>query len=133
MKGTTKEIPKLFAMLKLAKVEIKKKHQVLIVDKTTSFKKMAKGKKEELQIRIESKLLLPWRSSKLDPSLELSASTTKEMVTGSGTAPNYLADKKADNAKGIYDIHVIDVYLTSARSSSWVFNAGSIAHICNSK
>ena len=32
-------------MLKLAKVEIKKEHQVLMIDKTTSFKKRAKGKK----------------------------------------------------------------------------------------
>ena len=35
--------------------------------------------------------------------------------------------------KGIFDIHVIDVYLTNARSSAWVFDAGSVAHICNSK
>ena len=35
--------------------------------------------------------------------------------------------------KGIFDIHVIDVYLTNARSSAWVFYTGSVAHICNSK
>ena len=35
--------------------------------------------------------------------------------------------------KGIFDIHVIDVYLTSTRSSSWVFDTGAVAHICNSK
>ena len=35
------------------------KHQVLMVNKTTSFKKRAKGKKEELQIRKASKLPLP--------------------------------------------------------------------------
>ena len=35
--------------------------------------------------------------------------------------------------KGIFDIHVIDVYLTNARSSAWVFDTGSVAHICNSK
>ena len=45
MQGIMETIPKLFAMLKLAKVEIKKKHQVLMVNKTTSFKKRAKGKK----------------------------------------------------------------------------------------
>ena len=55
----TKVIPELFAMLKSTKVEIKKEHQVLMVNKTTSFKKRAKGKKEELQRRIASKLLLP--------------------------------------------------------------------------
>ena len=35
--------------------------------------------------------------------------------------------------KGICDIHVIDVYLTNARSSTWVFDTGSVANICNSK
>ena len=35
--------------------------------------------------------------------------------------------------KGISDIHVIDVYLTGSRSSAWVFDTGSVAHICNSK
>ena len=42
-------------------------------------------------------------------------------------------DKKAGNTKGIFDIHVIDVYLTNARSSAWVFDTGSVANICNPK
>ena len=45
MQGMTKMILELFVMLKSAKVEIKKKHQVLMIDKNTSFKKRAKGKK----------------------------------------------------------------------------------------
>ena len=49
MQGMTKTIPELFVMLKSTKVEIKKEHQVLMIDKTTSFKKRAKGKKGELQ------------------------------------------------------------------------------------
>ena len=44
MQGMTKMIPELFAMLVSAMVEIKKEHQVLMVNKTTSFKK--KGKSE---------------------------------------------------------------------------------------
>ena len=47
--------------------------------------------------------------------------------------PKYLADKKDGKVKGIFDIHVIDVYLTNAHSSAWVFDTGSVAHICNSK
>ena len=39
-----KTIPEVFALLKSAEVDIKKKHQVLMVNKTTSFKK-AKGNK----------------------------------------------------------------------------------------
>ena len=45
MQGIDKTIPELFAMLKAAEVEIKKEHQVLMVNKTTSLKKKGKGKK----------------------------------------------------------------------------------------
>ena len=45
MQGMDNTIPELFAMLKAAEVEIKKEHQVLMVNKTTSFKKKVKGKK----------------------------------------------------------------------------------------
>ena len=44
MQGMEKTILELFAMLKAAEVEIKKEHQVLMINKTTSFKKMGKGK-----------------------------------------------------------------------------------------
>ena len=44
MQGMEKTIPDIFAMLKAAEVEIKKEHQVLMVNKATSFKKKEKGK-----------------------------------------------------------------------------------------
>ena len=48
--------------------------------------------------------------------------------------PKTLEDKKDGKVnKGIFYIHVIDVYLTSARSSPWVFDACSVAKISNSK
>src|SRR4051812_3479694 len=49
----------------------------------------------------------------------------------------YLEDKKADKVAGrdmdICDIHVIDVFLTSAQSNVWIFDTGSVAHICKSQ
>ena len=39
MQGMEKTIPELYSMLKSVEVEIKKEHQVLMVNKTTSFKK----------------------------------------------------------------------------------------------
>ena len=45
MQGMDKTIPELFAMLKAAEVEIEKEHQVLMVNKTTSFKKKGNRKK----------------------------------------------------------------------------------------
>src|SRR4051812_13572885 len=88
MQGITETIPKLFVMLKLTKVEIKEKHQVLMVDKITSFKKKGKGKRRGTSRRTASKLLLKRRNPSLDLSLKLSASTAKGLVTGSGTTPS---------------------------------------------
>ena len=48
MQGMNKTIPELFVMLKVVEVEIKKEHQVLMVNKTTSFKKKGKRKEKEL-------------------------------------------------------------------------------------
>ena len=47
--------------------------------------------------------------------------------------PKYLGDKRDGKVKVIFDMHVIGVYLTNAHSSAWVFDTGSVAHICNSK
>ncbi|KAK1572908.1 hypothetical protein QYE76_027175, partial [Lolium multiflorum] len=44
MQNMNKELPELFSMLKSAEIEIKKEHQVLMVNKTTSFKKQGKSK-----------------------------------------------------------------------------------------
>ena len=46
MQCMNKELPELFSMLKTAEVEIKKEHQVLLVNKTTSFKKQGKPKEK---------------------------------------------------------------------------------------
>ena len=88
MQGMDKTIPELFVMLKAAEVEIKKEHQVMMVNKTTSFKKKGKGKKKGNFKRTASKLLLKRRNPSLDLSLKLSASTASKLVTGSGTAPS---------------------------------------------
>ena len=57
-----------------------------MVNKTTSLK--IKGKKGKLQKEWQESRHSREEAPKLDPSLKLSASTAKEMVTRSGTAPN---------------------------------------------
>ena len=49
MQGMTKTIPELFVMLKSTKVEIKKKHQVLMIKQDHRFQVKGKGKERELQ------------------------------------------------------------------------------------
>ena len=132
MQGITETIPKLFVMLKSTKVEIKKKHQVLMVDKTTSFKKRAKGRRGTSR-RTASKLLLEWRSPSLDLNLRLSASTGKDWSL-EAELPQVFGGEEGWQSKQKYIcIHVIDVYFPSVHSSPWVFDTGSVAMISNSK
>ena len=87
MQRTDKTIPELFAMLKAVEVEIKKEHQVLMVNKTTSFKKKGKGEKGNFK-KNGKQVVAQVKNPSLDLSLKLSASTAKGLVTGSGTAPS---------------------------------------------
>ncbi|KAK1610757.1 hypothetical protein QYE76_034430 [Lolium multiflorum] len=50
MQNMNKELPELFGMLKAAEIEIKKEHQVLMVNKTTSFKKQGKSKENSRRV-----------------------------------------------------------------------------------
>ena len=88
MQGMNKTIPELFAMLKVAKVEIKKEHQVLMVKRPPVSRKRGKGRRRGTSRRTANKLLLKRRNPNLDLSLKLSASTASRLVTGSGTAPS---------------------------------------------
>ena len=85
MQGMTKEIPELFVMLKSTKVEIKKEHQVLMVNKTTSFKIKGKGKRGNFK-KNGKQVAAPMKKPK-NPNPRQSASI-RETVTGSGTASN---------------------------------------------
>ena len=69
MQGMDKTIPELFAMLKAAEVEIKKGHKVLIVNKTTSFKKKGKGKKGNFK-KNSKQVATPGKKPKSGPKPE---------------------------------------------------------------
>src|SRR3954466_15232400 len=138
MQGMNKTLNELFAMLKSAEVDIKKEHERLMDNKSTSFKK-AKAKKGHFTKSGKSAAARGGKPvvAPVKPKAGPKPDTVCFYCKGEGhwkrNCPKYLADKKAGNVKGIFDIHVIDVYLTSSRSSAWVFDTGSVAHICNSK
>jgi hypothetical protein len=125
-------------MLKTAEVEIKKEHTVLMVNKTTKFKKQGrktkvpKGKKPQ---RDGKHVSGPPKVPKA--KLGVKCFYCKGDSHWKCNCPKYLEDKKVRKViardKGICDIHVIDIYLTSARSNTWVFDTGYVAHICNSQ
>ena len=133
MQGMTKMIPELFMMMKSMKVEIKKEYQVLMIKKTTSFKKRAKGKKGNFK-KNGKQLAAQVKKPKSGHKPETKCFYWKGTGHWKRNYPKYLVDKKDGKVnKGIFDIHVIDVYLTSARSNPWVFDTCSVAKISNSK
>ena len=116
MQGMTKTIPELFVMLKSTKVEIKKEHQVFI-DKTTSFKKRAKEKKGNFK-KNDKQVVTPVEKLKAGPKPETKCFYCKGNGHWKRNYPKYLADKRDGKVnKGIFDIQVLDMCLTSVYSS----------------
>ena len=126
MQGMKKSLPELLSMLKTVEVEIKKEHQVLMVNKTTSFKKKGKKGKGKGNFKKDGKSVAgSEKKTKAGPKPDTMCHYCKGEGHWKRNCPKYLADKKEGKInKGICDIHVIDVYLTSSRSSAWVFDAG---------
>nr|XP_051189951.1 uncharacterized protein LOC127303235 [Lolium perenne] len=119
MQNMNKELPELFSMLKSAEVEIQKEHQVLMVNKTTSFKKQGKPKKGNFK-KGSKKVAAPPEKPKAGPKPDTECYYCKEKGHWKRNCPKYMADLKSGlvkKKKGIFDIHVIDVYLTGSRSS----------------
>ena len=99
----TKMIPELFVMLKLTNVEIKKAHQVLMVDKTISFKKRAKGKKGNFK-KNGKQVVTPVKKPKAGPKPETECFYCKGNGHWKRNYPKCLADKKDGKVnKGIFD------------------------------
>jgi hypothetical protein len=113
-------------------VDIKKDNHVLLVNKTTSFKK-AKGAKRSFKKGSGKRVAPTEKKLKSGPKPDTECFYCKDKGHWKCNYPKYLADKKAGTIKGIFDINVIDVYLTSACCSAWVYDIGSVANICNSK
>ena len=103
-----------------------------MVNKTTSFKKKGKGKKGNFK-KNSKQVAARVKKPKSGPKPETECFYCKGTGHWKRNRTTYLADKKGGKVKVIFGIHVIDVYLTNARSSAWVFDTGYVAHICNSK
>src|SRR4051812_20640709 len=136
MQGMTKTPSKLFTMLKSAEVEIKKEHAVFMVNKTTEFKKSSRREKAKRggPKRDGKSVVIPPKAPKPKPGVE--CFYCKGEGNWKRNCPKYLKDKKAGKVakrdEGIFDIHIVDIFLTSAGNTSWILDTGSIAHISHS-
>ncbi|KAK1681951.1 hypothetical protein QYE76_042799 [Lolium multiflorum] len=98
MQNMNKELPELFSMLKSAEVEIRKENQVLMVNKTTSFKKQGKPNKGNFK-KGGKKVAAPPEKPKAGPKPE----TVCYYCQGKGhwkrNCSKYLADLKSGHVK----------------------------------
>ena len=106
MHGMMKTILELFTMLKSAEVKIKKEHQVLMVNKTTNFKKKGKGKKGNFK-KNDKQVAAQVKKPKSGPKPETECFYYKGTGHWKRNWPKYLADKKDGKVKGIYLIYML--------------------------
>ncbi|KAK1652987.1 hypothetical protein QYE76_070792 [Lolium multiflorum] len=92
-----KELPELFGMLKAAEIEIKKEHQVLMVNKTTSFKKQGKSKGKFK--KGGKKAATPPMKPKNGPKPDAECYYCKEKGHWKRNCSKYLADLKSGLVK----------------------------------
>ncbi|KAK1670925.1 hypothetical protein QYE76_059084 [Lolium multiflorum] len=97
MQNMNKELPELFAMLKSAEIEIKKEHQVLMVNKTTSFKKQGKSKGKFK--KGGKKAATPPVKPKTGPKPDAECYYCKEKGHWKRNCSKYLADLKSGLVK----------------------------------
>jgi hypothetical protein len=131
MPGMEKTPKEVLTMLKNTKAGLRKnRKQVLLVNKTASFKKKGKPKKGKGAGKTGSQ-------SKSKGGAKDGTECFYYKGTGhwKRNCNRYLEDKKSGKIeKGInvIQVNVIDILLASENSKSWVFDTGSVAHICNS-
>ncbi|KAK1626778.1 hypothetical protein QYE76_001093 [Lolium multiflorum] len=97
MQNMNKELPELFGMLKAAEIEIKKEHQVLMVNKTTSFKKQGKSKGKFK--KGGKKAATPPMKPKNGPKPDVECYYCKEKGHWKRNCSKYLADLKSSLVK----------------------------------
>src|SRR3954447_6415067 len=100
MQSMNKQLPELFAMLQSAEVEIKKEHQVLLVNKTTKFKK-GKSKQKGHFKKGGKKVTTPTKKTKADGGIPIG------VYPRSGFA-SWIAKRRAGRLAGYGDWRVLD-------------------------
>ena len=99
----------------------------------SSFKKKGKVKKGNFR-KNGKQVATIGKRPKAGPKLETGCFYCKGNGHWKQNYPKYLADKKEGKVNiSIFDIHVMDVYLTSVYSNPSVFDTSLVAKISNSK
>ena len=136
MHGMEKKLTELHGMLKVAEQDIKKgTHQVLMVHNTAKFKKSWSKKKSKAKGKEATPTIADAPKSR--PNMGTVCFHCKETGHWKRNCSKWLAQigKKTGSvtsSSGTLVVYVIDIFLADISSSSWVYDTGSVVHICNS-
>jgi hypothetical protein len=137
MHGMEKKPTELHGMLKIAEQDIKKgTHQVLMVQNKAKFKKSWSKKKANAKGKDKDVIPTPAPAPKPGPDAETICFYCKENGHWKRNCNKWLASKGKSSGSttstGTLVVYVIDIYLADISNSSWVYDTGSVVHICNS-
>src|SRR4051812_26026496 len=137
MHDMEKKPTELHGMLKIAEQEIKKgTHQVLMVQNKAKFKKSWSKKKANAKGKDKDVIPTPAPTPKPGPDAETICFYCKENGHWKRNCNKWLASKGKSSGSttstGTLVLYVIDIYLADISNSSWVYDIGSVVHICNS-
>ena len=93
-------------MLKVTESELRKEHQVLMVNKTTSFKRNGKGKKGNSK-KSGKPVANPTKKPKDGPKPEQSVTIARVWVTGSAISPSIWLIRRRPKKNQVYLIYML--------------------------
>jgi hypothetical protein len=111
----------------------------MAVQNKPNFKKKGKSQKKKGTISFCKKdtISKPNQKPKAGPAANAECFYCKELGHWKRNCKQYLASIKDHGGKGTtavgtLAIHIIEIFLADSYINSWVFDTGSVAHICNS-
>jgi hypothetical protein len=139
MHGADKGLNELCGMLKIAESDIKKgagSSHVMAIQNKPAFKR--KGKSWKKKGKAKDKIPMPNQEPKASPAANAKCFHCKEIGHWKRNYKLYLGSLKnkgsqGTSTSGTLHVYVIDhILLIDTVINSWVFDTGSVAHICNS-
>jgi hypothetical protein len=135
-----KKVTELHGMIKTAETDIKRSSasQVLMVQGTSKIKKKSWSKKKAKSSGVGTLDSVPSAGSvtKSAKPPGIVCFYYKEEGHWKRNCNKYQADKaksgSATSDSGTLVVNVIDIYLADSPSGTWVYDTGSVVHICNS-
>src|SRR6185437_14540957 len=137
MHGAEKGLNELCSMLKTAESDIKKStcggHVMAVQNKPTFKKKSSSWKKKKGKAKVANPKPNPTPKAKPRLAADKECFHCHQSGHWKRNCKLYLATQKnRSSTSGTLVVHITEIFLADSYVNSWVFDTGSVAHICNS-